>query len=99
MNKFNELLKFCREKIGYSKGQLNKLVNRNYLSMENGSRPISKKVYDELDKHFNFEQFDISEDIKDEIICKLDKLNIYQLYLISHKIDKEILQKCEVIDE
>ena len=88
MNKFNELLKFCREKIGNSKGQLNKLVDRNYLAMENGSRPITKKVYDELEKHFNFEQFGIEEEIKDEINEKLDKCNIFQLYQISHKIDK-----------
>lgn len=75
MSRFSELLKFCREKIGYTFEDMAKnlrISTDDYIKIEQGKLFPSKEIFEELDKHFNFNQFGLYEDI-------IDDLSLYDL--------------------
>ena len=66
MSKFSKVLKFCRKAIKNSCEDMAKNLDisvEDYIFIEEGKKLAPIDVFIELDKHFNFKQFDLKKDI------------------------------------
>lgn len=97
MTEFSKLLKECRTKIGYTQYTIAKNMNiakAEYAMYENAMRLPKKEKYDELDRHFNFEQFEnVKDTIKDKVSDYLDNANMYELFQLERKLQLLELKK------
>lgn len=70
MTKFSKILKFCREKINYSIADMARVLNitiEEYKQIEEAKALVPIEIYKELDRHFDFEQFGLRNDIIDDL--------------------------------
>lgn len=97
MTKFSNLLKECRTKIGLTQYQIAKNMNiakAEYAMYENGMRLPKREKYEELNQHFNFEQFEnVREAIYDKITDYLDNASMYELFQLERKLELLKLKK------
>ena len=91
MSEFSKLLKECRKTCGLTQYAIAKNMNiakAEYAMYENSMRLPKKEKYDELDNHFNFEQFEnVRETIIDKVSDYLDNATLYELFQLERKLD------------
>ena len=97
MTEFSNLLKECRTKIGLTQYQIAKNMNiakAEYAMYENAMRLTKIEKYQELNQHFNFEQFEnVREAIYDKITDYLDNASMYELFQLERKLELLKLKK------
>ena len=91
MTEFSNLLKTCRSTIGethYGMAKKMGIAKAEYAMYENAMRLPKKEKYNELDMHFNFNQFqNVKEAIIDKVSDYLDKANMYELFQLERKLE------------
>ena len=91
MTEFSNLLKECRQKIGLTQYAIAKNMNiakAEYAMYENAMRLPKREKYEELNKHFNFEQFEnVRESIYDKVQDYLENASMYELFQLERKLE------------
>jgi transcriptional regulator with XRE-family HTH domain len=90
MTEFSKLLKECRTKIGLTQYSITKNMNiakAEYAMYENAMRLPKKEKFEELNQHFNFEQFEIKEVIQDKVLDYIENADIYELFQLEWKLE------------
>ena len=90
MTEFSKLLKECRTKIGLTQYSIAKNMNiakAEYAMYENAMRLPKKEKFEELNQHFNFEQFEIKEVIQDKVLDYIENADIYELFQLEWKLE------------
>lgn len=91
MTEFSNLLKTCRSTIGETQYGMAKnmgIAKAEYAMYENAMRLPKKEKYDELDKHFNFNQFEnVKEAIIDKVSDYCDNASMYELFQLERKLE------------
>lgn len=86
---FHKIIKECRKELKLSQKEISKnlgIKKSAYSAIENNNRPIPKYVYDELDKHYNFEQFELHESLLEQSLDLMGSLNTYELLCLVWKL-------------
>ena len=97
MTEFSNLLKTCRSTIGETQYGMAKnmgIAKAEYAMYENAMRLPKEEKYNELDKHFNFNQFEnVKEAIIDKVSDYLDNASMYELFQLEWKLELLRLKK------
>lgn len=97
MTEFSNLLKECRNRIGLTQYKIAKnmgIAKAEYAMYENAMRLPKEEKYNELDKHFNFNQFEnVKEAIIDKVRDYLDNASMYELFQLERKLELLRLKK------
>ena len=86
---FHRILKHCREKMGLSQAQISKnigIAKPTNSAIEANKRPVPRRMYDELDKHINFEQFELKEALLEQLEDEMEQMTTYQLLCLVWKL-------------
>lgn len=97
MTEFSNLLKDCRKSCDLTQHAIAKnmgIAKAEYAMYENAMRLPKKEKFDELDKHFNFNQFEnVKEAIIDKVTDYLDSASMYELFQLERKLELLRLKK------
>ena len=97
MTEFSNILKECRNTCGLTQYAIAKnmgITKTEYAMYENAMRLPKKEKYEELDKHFNFNQFEnVREAIIDKVTDYLDNASMYDLFALERKLELLRLKK------
>lgn len=97
MTEFSNLLRECRNSCGLTQHAIAKnmgIAKAEYAMYENAMRLPKKEKYDELDKHFNFNQFEnVKEAIIDKVSDYIDNASMYELFQLERKLELLRLKK------
>lgn len=89
LTEFHKIIKECRNKLNLSQAQISKNIGikkPTYCAIESNKRPVPKYVYDELNKHYNFEQFELRESLLDFLEEQIEQLSTHQLLCLTWKL-------------